>query len=81
MLLDEDGESLAVYCGRVVLPAAFQSGMRSSQVISIEFVHLGLPGPGEYAFSVLLGDDEKAVAPFSLRSAVEAGAEQEEEHE
>ena len=76
-VLNDDRSILGEIQGQVVVPTPTRPGRRVGIQLILGLPNTVYPEPGDYAFHVLVGQDEKAVVPLS----VELGDLGEEEHD
>ena len=65
-VLDPDGKNLGDIEGQLVVPSPAQPGRRVGLELRLSLANTVYPAPGDYAFHVLVGQDEKAVVPLSV---------------
>lgn len=77
-ILTEDGQIIGEISGRMNTSADAPPGkVPESQPLILELVNTTFEQPGDYAFSVLIDKDEKAVVPLAV---VESPTEEEVSH-
>ncbi len=65
-VLNTDGNVLGEMQGQIVVPAPSRPGRRVGIQLILSLPNTVYPAPGDYAFHVLVGQDEKAVVPLSV---------------
>ena len=64
--LNEDGERIGGMQGTVEVPERTKPGRRVGIQLLLPLRNTLFPKPGEHAFHILIGQDEKAVVPLSV---------------
>jgi Family of unknown function (DUF6941) len=65
-LLHSDGQEILAMEAEMPVPSARRPGSRAYINETIGLAGVTFPRPGDYAFSILIGDDEKATVPIHV---------------
>lgn len=65
-LLHSDGQEILAMEAEMPVPSARPPGSRAYINETIGLAGVTFPRPGDYAFSILIGDDEKATVPIHV---------------
>ena len=74
VLLRSDGEKLLELEGQLNVPRSPREGSRSYMNEAIGLAGIPFPQAGDYAFHILVGDDEKAVVPLHVNDLTKGDA-------
>jgi hypothetical protein len=72
-LLHSDGQELLAMEAQMRVPSARRPGSRAYISETIGLSGITFPQAGDYAFHVLIGDDEKAVVPLHVNEPTSGG--------
>ncbi len=74
-LLHSDGQEILRLEAQMHVPSARRPGSRAFMNEAIGLAGIVFPQPGDYAFHVLIGDDEKAAVPLHVNEPTTGGEE------
>lgn len=72
-LLHSDGQEILAMEAEMQVPSARRPGSRVYMIETIGLAGVTFPRAGDYAFSILVGDDEKATVPLHVNEPSTGG--------
>ncbi len=73
-LLHGDGQEILAMEAQMPIPRPVRAGSRAYINQTIGLAGVTFPRPGDYAFSILVGDDEKATVPLHVNEPSTGGS-------
>jgi hypothetical protein len=73
LLLRSDGQRLLELGGQLQIPQPTREGSRAYMNEAIGLAGISFPQAGDYAFHILVGDDEKATVPLHVNDVSKGG--------